>query len=58
MNVSLPHISQSSFELTRTLTSQVVDFDVEKLKTYFPYWDRLHAIRKSALWQAQASYIG
>lgn len=37
---------------------KVIHFTVQDLKTYFPYWDRLHAIRKSKLWQAQAAYIG
>lgn len=37
---------------------KVVHFTVDDLKTYFPYWDRLHAVRKSKLWQAQAEYIG
>eukprot|EP01138_Halocafeteria_seosinensis_P007613 gb/GECG01007781.1/.p1 GENE.gb/GECG01007781.1/~~gb/GECG01007781.1/.p1 ORF type:complete len:386 (+),score=44.44 gb/GECG01007781.1/:1-1158(+) len=38
--------------------THIIPFDMEKLKKFFPYWDRVEQIRLSSLWQAQAKAIG
>lgn len=38
--------------------THIVPFDMEKLKEFFPYWDRVEEIRLSQFWQAQARAIG
>lgn len=36
----------------------VIPFNMTRLRTYFPYWDRLQAIRTSKLWKEQAVHTG
>jgi len=35
-----------------------VDFDVERLKSYFPYWERVQEVRTSPVYLAQAKAVG
>lgn len=35
-----------------------VDFDVHRLKTYFPYWGRIQEVRTSPVYLAQAKAVG
>ena len=37
---------------------KVIHFEAGALRSYFPYWDRVEAIRASKLWEKQAEYVG